>query len=162
MADEKEIEKNADLDGAAIADQDAGAPEAVEDTESGNTIDAGVADDASPESSKEAIAGSTAQSIEEFDEDDYIDLLDSIGDFLGSTDMSTGSFHVDSTNSFSDITPYSISGDNFNNIHVPSFNSLGLKLSSSIASVIEDPNPPIIECSSKDTKSLEFLDDFLI
>ena len=78
MADEKEaekeIEKNADLDGAAIADQDAGAPEAVEDTESGNTIDAGVADDASPESSKEAIAGSTAQSIEEFDEDDYIDV----------------------------------------------------------------------------------------
>lgn len=74
MADEKEIEKNADLDGAAIADQDAGAPEAVEDTESRNTIDAGVADDASPEGSKEAIAGSTAQSIEEFDEDDYIDV----------------------------------------------------------------------------------------
>lgn len=74
MADEKEIEKNADLDDATIADQDAGAPEAVEDTESVNTIDAEVADDASPEGSKEAIAGSTAQSIEEFDEDDYIDV----------------------------------------------------------------------------------------
>jgi len=78
MADEKDVEKstekNSDLDDATIADQGASAPEAVEDTESGNTIDAGIADDASPESSKEAIAGSTAQSIEEFDEDDYIDV----------------------------------------------------------------------------------------
>ena len=78
MVDEKDIdksnEKSSDLVGADIADQGSSAPEADEDTGSENTMDAGVADDVSPEGSQEAIVSSASQAIEEFDEDDYIDV----------------------------------------------------------------------------------------